>query len=326
MTAAAIDSCRSLSLSRKLLWFCLGYSLLALCLFPQTFLALAGQYPILRFFFMIPVLISVGLLVAGIVHAPRAPVSWIRQKLADRGIGAAIIILVLIVSATAFTTYKHEYSKLVPFFADPVLAEIDRTLHFGDPWTWLRAIVHPGLDYTFFLLYSALWFIEVLTGILVAAFLADRHARARYFASFTVSVILLSSVIRVAGSSSGPILYDRVTGGSRFAELIAELEASPAGPQVLELTNYLYTSYATDTMVLGTGISAMPSLHVAIAFLNALFFASINRVAGVIAWAYAAFIMFGSVYFGWHYAIDGYVSIAVVLLFWKLFSARTQAA
>jgi hypothetical protein len=27
--------------------------------------------------------------------------------------------------------------------------------------------------------------------------------------------------------------------------------------------------------------------------------------------------MFGSVYFGWHYALDGYVSIVAVLLIWR---------
>ncbi|TIN21837.1 MAG: hypothetical protein E5Y31_19780 [Mesorhizobium sp.] len=31
---------------------------------------------------------------------------------------------------------------------------------------------------------------------------------------------------------------------------------------------------------------------------------------------YVALILFGSVYSGWHYAIDGYVSIALVILIW----------
>jgi hypothetical protein len=33
--------------------------------------------------------------------------------------------------------------------------------------------------------------------------------------------------------------------------------------------------------------------------------------------AYAAVILFGSIYLGWHYAVDGYVSIAVTYLIWR---------
>ena len=64
----------------------------------------------------------------------------------------------------------------------------------------------------------------------------------------------------------------------------------------------------------------MPSMHVALAVLNAIFASSLNRWAGILAWARAAAIMFGSVYFGWHYALDGYVSIAAVIIIWRIFS------
>ena len=35
-------------------------------------------------------------------------------------------------------------------------------------------------------------------------------------------------------------------------------------------------------------------------------------------WSFAALILFGSVYAGWHYAVDGYLSISVVSLLWYL--------
>lgn len=46
----------------------------------------------------------------------------------------------------------------------------------------------------------------------------------------------------------------------------------------------------------------MPSVHVAIATLNAFYLARLNRWLGVAGWAFAIFILFGSVYTGWHYA------------------------
>ncbi|MER8645783.1 phosphatase PAP2 family protein [Mesorhizobium sp. M1252] len=61
----------------------------------------------------------------------------------------------------------------------------------------------------------------------------------------------------------------------------------------------------------------MPSFHVAMVTLNALLLSSINRPAGIFAWLYVAAIMLGSVYFSWHYAIDGYVSIILIWLIWR---------
>jgi uncharacterized membrane protein len=54
----------------------------------------------------------------------------------------------------------------------------------------------------------------------------------------------------------------------------------------------------------------------AIVTLNALMLSSLNRVVGVFAWVYVVLIQVGSVFLGWHYAVDGYFSIAAVSLIW----------
>lgn len=312
------------SASQKTAAFCLLYSAIALILFPQTFGDVLGAYPILRFYFVIPVLLLVGLLVAAFTHSPRRPLTFMRDKLRDRGWGALAIMGVLVISATAFTTLKHEYSFIVPFHSDSMFADLDAALHFGDPWRYARAIFPASLDLALFSLYSQLWFVEIVGVLVYAAFVADRGDRERFFVTFALSAILLSSIVRIAGSSAGPVFYDRIIGGDRFADLIAALKASAAGPKTLTLTDYLYSSYTSQRSVLGTGISAMPSLHVALAFLCALFISSRSRIAGWIAWGYAGIIMFGSVYFGWHYALDGYVSIISVLIIWWLVTATVK--
>jgi len=311
---------RESSQSVKLAYFCGAYVLAAILLIPETFLAVLNQYPIQRFYVFIPPLIFTGLVLAALVNQPRSPFSFIRDKLVARGMGATWIILILIMSATAFTAFKHEYSMWVPFFADQFLADLDQVVHFGDPWRYARSIFPAALEGPLYSLYAQLWFVEVLGAVLIAAFLEDRYARERYLAAFTVTVIALSSVVRIAGSSSGPIFYDRIFGGTRFAELIDTLHSSIGGQKILKISDYLYSSFATDTSVLGTGISAMPSVHVALAVLNAIFATSLNKMAGAFAWAYAAAIMFGSVYFGWHYALDAYVSIIAVTVIWRIFS------
>lgn len=311
---------RESSQSVKLAYFCGAYVLAAVLLIPKTFFAVFNQYPIQRFFFFIPPLILIGLMSAAIINQPRLPLSFIRNKLATRGMGATWIIFILIMSTTAFTAFKQEYSMWMPFFADRFLADLDQAVHFGDPWRYARSIFPAALEPTLFRLYSWAWFAEVVGAVLVAAFLENRYARERYLAAFAVTVVSLGSVVRIAGSSSGPIFYDRMFGGDRFAALIGTLQQSDSGQKILKISDYLYSSFATDTSVLGTGISAMPSMHVALAVLNAIFATSLNKWAGVFAWAYAAAIMFGSVYFGWHYALDGYVSVIAVIVIWRIFS------
>ena len=304
--------------SQKVTAFCLLYSAMAFILFPRTFLDVLGAYPIVRFYFFLPLLLAVGLCGAALLHSHKHPIQFMRWKLHDRGKGALITLLVLVISASAFTTLRHEYSFIVPFHADEVLADMDAALHFGDPWRHLRAIFPQSLSTLLFALYTQLWFIEVAAVLVYAAFVSNRDERERYFVSFALTVILLSSVVRIAGSSGGPIFYDRLLGGDRFADLTAALNSDFAGRTTLALTDYLYASYTSQRTVIGTGISAMPSMHVALAFLNAMFLASRSVMVGRIAWAYAGIILFGSVYFGWHYAMDGYISILCVMLIWML--------
>ena len=66
--------------------------------------------------------------------------------------------------------------------------------------------------------------------------------------------------------------------------------------------------------VVHNGISAFPSVHVGLIAMNALFVAERSRMLGRVAWLYVVLIVASSVYLGWHYAIDGYVSILVVVL------------
>jgi hypothetical protein len=317
---AALSLARSFSLSQRLLILSLVYCYAAATIFPRTFRLVLGQHSPLQFCALVVVIMVAGLLAVTLVEQPSSPFAFMRRTFMDRRAGAAVIAVALIVSSCAFTTFKFEYTQRISFFADPALAALDHAIHFGDPWQWARALLPGWLDYPLFVFYSAVWFMTVIGAVALAAFLPDRALRERYLASFTIGVMVLSSAVRVAGNSAGPIFYDRIHGGDRFAGLMEALQSSPAGPAVLDIGRYLHGSFTTDTTMPGTGIAAMPSLHVAIAFLNALFFAKLGRVAAVLGWSQFGAVLFGSVYFGWHYAFDGYVSIAVMLVLWRMFA------
>lgn len=310
---------QSLTLSQRLLFFCAVYCSLAAVAFPETLLTVIERRSILNMGVVILFILMAGLFSVTLLNQPRSPIAFMRRRLVERGTGAAVIIVALFVSSSVFTSLKYEYSTRIPFFADSMLAAADNALHFGDPWQWLRAVLPAILDYPLFVLYSIGWFMEVILAVATAAFLTDRGLRERFLACFTIGVIVLSSAVRVFLNSAGPILYDRIHGGDRFAGLVTALQGSPSGSGTLGISDYLFTSYATRTEMLGTGISAMPSLHVALAFLNALFFARLGRLPRFFGWTYFGIVLFGSVYFGWHYALDGYVSIAVMAALWWVF-------
>jgi len=61
----------------------------------------------------------------------------------------------------------------------------------------------------------------------------------------------------------------------------------------------------------------MPSLHVAIAVLQALLGWRLSRKLGLILTGYAVIVLLGSVHLAWHYAVDGYLSILLALIVWK---------
>jgi membrane-associated phospholipid phosphatase len=69
-------------------------------------------------------------------------------------------------------------------------------------------------------------------------------------------------------------------------------------------------------LMVGGGISAMPSVHNALAALFALAAFQLNRAAGWIAASYAALIWIGSIHLGWHYALDGVVAFALTYGIW----------
>lgn len=74
----------------------------------------------------------------------------------------------------------------------------------------------------------------------------------------------------------------------------------------------------------------MPSMHVA---LVALYFFALRKKSNLTRWIVGGFalaILIGSVHLGYHYAIDGYVSILVTGLLWwlsgRLFPGRPSPA
>lgn len=206
------------------------------------------------------------------------------------------------------------------FFADPVFAALDQTLSLGtDPWVFAHAAadalgISDFASYASFV-YGVLWVIPGLYLPVIMAFLGEDKATFKHFALlYFFSWIVLGNIVALAGSSAGPIYYDRVFEGARFAELTAALSASGLPDTALgTIQSKLWLLYEENLQATGSGISAFPSVHVAMATITALYLQQKSRILGAIGWIFMAVILFLSVWSGYHYAIDGYASIAAVI-------------
>ena len=164
--------------------------------------------------------------------------------------------------------------------------------------------------------YLKVWSIPAIgLPILIVLTDSDRARMIRFLWLFFGSWFVLGNVIALIGSSVGPVYYDRLMGGDTFAGLTAALKSSGIsdGP-IGEIQNALWARYVGGGLDLGLGISAFPSMHVAVATITMLYLWERSkwlRVPGVL---FLLSIDFLSVYSGYHYAVDGYFSFAALLL------------
>lgn len=225
--------------------------------------------------------------------------------------------------ASVFTAIKAAIPQVVPFRFDQLFMELDRTLHFGqDPWLLLQPLLgHPLITSATSYLYN-LWFPLMYLLLYWNIFsIARLQLRMRFLLSFVLVWALLGSVLALLLSSAGPVYYDAVTGlTGPFGPLMATLRDSDLVFKnwSLEAQDYLWQAYQAQGLAAGGGISAMPSLHVAVATLQALWGWSINRKIGALLTVYAGVVLLGSVHLGWHYAVDGYVSVVLTCAIWVL--------
>lgn len=296
---------------------CLAYAVTALYLEPDRYLHLAHSYA-RPFVFFLPALLAAGLGLVALTFARHNPTRFMLDTLRQRWLAAAPVILLFFLGITAFTTLKVAIPDIVPFYADRVLAELDVRLHGADPWTWAHSVVPEPASAVIFAGYAYVWHVQWFGILLFVAFWNDPVRRLRYLWAFALTTILCGTVLATLLSSTGPIFYDQFYGGDRFAGLQIALARNGYSASIDAYASYLFAAYESGRPELGTGISAMPSVHVAIATLNAFFLAGFGCRWAIIGWSFAALILFGSVYTGWHYAVDGYLSILVVSLLWSL--------
>ncbi|MGE5501502.1 MAG: phosphatase PAP2 family protein [Ignavibacteriales bacterium] len=260
-----------------------------------------------------------------VIGEPRAPMTALLRRLKARAHPEFLVSLGVFLAAglftSLFTCMKSLLNEVVPFRSDVALAKLDAALFLGhDPWRLLAPLLdnHPVVRVVQNL-YLTGWLLALI-GFVGAASFAKRlkPVRLRFFLTYFTAWVVLGNLIAAAFMSAGPAFFGALTGDqSRYGGLLHHLAFSEGLPNSsVTLQQMLWSSYTRHQVEPGAGISAFPSLHVAMATLFALTAFQLDRRLGWAMTIFAATIFTGSVALGWHYAADGLFSAGFVVAVW----------
>jgi len=238
------------------------------------------------------------------------------------------------VLALAFSVFKELIPAIQPFYLDQPLHELDRAIHLGrDPWTLLQPLFgHPVVTYVIDRLYALWFFVMYFALLLQITSTRDRRLRVRFLLSSVLAWTLLGSLGAALLSSAGPCFFGAVVGSpdpyvplmSYLRDTVQNTHLSVFGHELssqliaIRVQDLLWDGYQQGAGGFGHGISAAPSMHVASTWLVArMLQAHGGRLLAICGWSFFAVILLGSIHLGWHYAADGYISVAGAWIIWR---------
>lgn len=256
---------------------------------------------------------------------PAKPIGWLVQDFKQtflrdnlRLLSGFIAVFALIFFVAVFAYVKEAIPRMNPFTWDETFARWDQNLHGGvDPYTWLAPVYANGLMIRIADTAYSAWFLFIYFFAFIACMDRENPVRRNgYLIAFILCWIIGGSVLATVFASVGPIYFDDFGFGDQFLPLRDTLWGIHDHKPLLavEMQTKLLQNHQISSGV--SGISAMPSMHLATSWLMAFQAFRYSTKLGWIMVGFAGLIQLGSVILGWHYAVDGYAGFLVALICW----------
>ncbi len=281
--------------------------------------------PVLASFLMLALWGGIGLWIAAQVIALARPGGW---RMQGRAIWLLSVVLMAGTTMAAFQLFKQTILPARGFPLDPLIAQFERTLLLGhDAWWVSHKIFGSMAAARFFDRCYGIWLPLMFTfPFLVVFAVRDIRVRAQILGCWFASWVLIACLAAWLFASAGPCYFTALVGSDPgFSELnrtLAKLDvnarAAGFGLGFPDFQSMLLREWHKGSFTAVGGISAMPSMHVAMATLMALGSFRMWRPLGWIISIYAISIWLGSIHLGWHYAIDGIVGAGMMALLWQV--------
>ncbi|WP_119299718.1 phosphatase PAP2 family protein [Dongia deserti] len=221
----------------------------------------------------------------------------------------------------AFTITKTLIGIKLGFTWDDYFAELDRVIFGTDPWRYTHAVFGTEMGSKFLQFWYVGWGVPVAFSMPLVVVLAGREHAAKFLLAMFLTWAMAGLCLAALFASAGPCFAGEFNPvlKERFAPLNDQLTLLLKDGPIQMTQHYLAKYWNAKVAVKGGGISAFPSVHVAVAVLYVIasWRKPLLRYASLF---FAMTIWIGSIHFGYHYAVDGIASVGIAYAAWTIAS------
>jgi membrane-associated phospholipid phosphatase len=236
---------------------------------------------------------------------------------------AGAVIGALVSFYVTYLAYRN-LKSVVPLLRpgelfDRRLGELDRSLFAGnDPAALLHSVLGTGISAHVLSTVYGLFFVFVPVAIAVALALSTDLRPGLFFATALSINWALAAVSYFLLPSLGPVYADPATFAGLPVTAVSHLQDALLAGRVGFLLDPARAGAAQ-------GIGAFASLHVSILFTGALatHLLGLSRYVKIAMWLLFSLTAVATVYFGWHYVLDGLAGMIIAVTALALSRALT---